>query len=315
MGTHELFSRDDALPIYQRSQDDDQHNMTTSQEHLELGQFIPFIYHHNMLADPARMAAFFEAIRFAVPNGAKVVDLGGGTGVLSYFAATQAARVWCIERNPELVQAARRLLSLNPDTDKVEVIQADAFDYLPPEPVDVVICEMLHVGMLREKQVPVLASFKQRYLEKFGAPLPLFLPEAFIQAVQPVQQSFDFNGYYAPVPSLQDPSALHPRTTELAEPVVFQIASYGETLPADCAWQGKITLLDGGHLNALRFITKNILTIVETDQRCIDWFSQYLILPLSDPLEVSAGQQISVSFAYTLGDPISTLKPVVTLTD
>ncbi|MCX7193205.1 MAG: methyltransferase domain-containing protein [Proteobacteria bacterium] len=288
---------------------------TTSQEHLELGQFIPFIYHHNMLADPARMEAFREAIAIAVPAGSNVLDLGGGTGVLSFFAAQRASRVWCVERNPELVQAAGRLLSINPGAERVEVIQADAFDYLPPEPVDVVICEMLHVGMLREKQVPVLASFKRRYLEKFGAPLPLFLPEAFLQAVQPVQQSFDFNGYYAPIPSLQDPSARHQHTRELAKPALFQVASYGESLPMDCAWQGEITITESGSLNALRFITKNVLTIVETEQRSIDWFSQYLIMPLSDPLEVTANQQVSVSFAYTLGDPIARLKPIVTLID
>ncbi len=287
--------------------------MHTSQEHLELGQFIPFIYHHNMLADPARMSAFFEAIKIAVPTGAKVLDLGGGTGVLSFFAAQRAARVWCVERNPELVRAARRLIAINPRSERIEVIQADAFDYLPPEPVDVVICEMLHVGMLREKQVPVLVSFKRRYLEKFGAPLPLFLPEAFIQAVQPVQQSFNFNGYYAPIPSLQDPSALHPRTTELAAPALFQMASYGEQLPVECVWQGEITLAQGGSLNALRFITKNVLTIVEKEQRSVDWFSQYLILPLEEPLVVAAGQRVSVDFSYTLGDPIATLNPVVAL--
>lgn len=287
--------------------------MHTSQQHLELGQFIPFIYHHNMLADPARMSAFFEAINVAVPPGSKVLDLGGGTGVLSFFAAQRAARVWCVERNPELVRAARRLIAINPRSERIEVIQADAFDYLPSEPVDVVICEMLHVGMLREKQVPVLASFKRRYLEKFGAPLPLFLPEAFIQAVQPVQQSFDFNGYYAPIPSLQDPSALHRRTIELAAPALFQLASYGEPLPVECVWQGEITLAQGGSLNALRFITKNVLTIVEKEQRSVDWFSQYLILPLEEPLVVAAGQRVSVDFSYTLGDPIATLNPVVAL--
>ena len=69
---------------------------------------------------------------------------------------------------PLLVQAARHILAMNPGGERVEVVHADAFDYLPPEPVDVVICEMLHVGMLREKQIPVIDSFKQRYLEKFG---------------------------------------------------------------------------------------------------------------------------------------------------
>lgn len=286
--------------------------MNIPHEHLELGQFIPFIYHHNMLADPVRMGAFQEAINLAVPIGSRVLDLGGGTGVLSFFAAQRAAKVWCVERNPELVQAARRLLALNPGVDRVEVIMADAFDYMPPEPVDVVICEMLHVGMLREKQVPVLTAFKQRYLAQFGAPLPRFIPEAFIQAVQPIQQSFGFNGYYAPIPSLQDPSTIHPRTLELAPPSIFQQAHYDHSLPTHCDWQGEITLEKSGSLNALRFITKNILTIVEEEQRSIDWFSQYLILPLTEPLMVNAAQKLAIHFSYTLGDPISTLQPTVT---
>jgi hypothetical protein len=30
---------------------------------------------------------------------------------------------------------------------------------------------MIHVGMLREKQVEVIEAFKQRYLARFGGPL------------------------------------------------------------------------------------------------------------------------------------------------
>ncbi len=281
------------------------------QDQLELGQFIPFIYHHNMLADPVRMGAFRSAIQSAVPQGSRVLDLGGGTGVLSFFAAQQAERVWCVERNPELVEAARHLLAMNPGAERIEVIHADAFDYLPPEPVDVVICEMLHVGMLREKQVPVLVSFKRRYLEKFGAPLPRFIPEAFIQALQPVCQSFDFDGYHAPIPSLQDPSVKHVRTSELGEPVVFQTSCYDAHLPLLCAWKGELTLDSDGQLNALRFITKNLLAVIVEEQRSIDWFSQYLIVPLARPLHLAAGDRITVDFSYRMGDPISALKPCV----
>lgn len=281
------------------------------QEHLELGQFIPYVYHYHMLTDQARMDAFRDALAIAVPPGSRVLELGGGTAVLSFFAAQRAAKVWCVEKSPEMAQEARRILSLNPGGKRVEIIEADAFDYLPPEPVDVVICEMLHVGMLREKQIPVIESFKRRYLEKFGKPLPRFVPEAFIQAVQPVQQSFDFDGYYAPTPFFQDPAAEQPRTVELAAPAIYQLACYGESLPADCSWQGEITLEQSGRLNALRFITKNVIAIDEAAQRTVDWFSQYLIVPLAEPLEVAADQQVAVSFAYRPGDRIAALKPSV----
>lgn len=286
--------------------------MNAPQEHLELGQFIPPIYHYNMLTDQPRMDAFRDAIALAVPVGAKVLELGGGTGVLSFFAAQKASKVWCVEKNPEMVREARRILAMNPGSEVVEVVEGDAFEYLPPERVDVVICEMLHVGMLREKQIPVMKSFKQRYLEKFGAPLPRFVPEAFIQAIQPLQQSFDFDGYHAPTLLFQHPNETQPRSTELGQPVIYQMACYDDLLPDDCGWQGEIAIDMDGQLNALRVITKNLIAIDESTRRTIDWFSQYLVVPLKAPIDVAAGQRLNVAFDYLPGDPISALRPSVT---
>jgi len=273
----------------------------------ELGQFIPLHYHYNMLNDRERMLGFKAAVDCAVRPGAKVLELGGGTGVLSFFAAQKASKVWCVECNPELAATARAILAMNANGDKVEIIEADAFAYLPPEPVDVVICEMIHVAMLREKQIPVIASFKERYLEKFGGPLPIFIPEALIHAVQPVQQSFDFDGYYAPAILFQDPTTVHAKTLELAQPTAYQLLSYQDALPMTCAWDGQVAADQAGTLNALRFITKNILAIVADEQRAIDWFSQYLIVPLASPLAVEAGEQIQISFSYAAGASFAAL--------
>ncbi len=285
--------------------------MPLSCDERELGQFIPLHYHYNMLNDRARMAGFQAALARLVRPGARVLDLGGGTGVLSFFAAQRAARVWCVERNPQLVREARRLLALNPGGEKVEVVEADALAYLPPEPVELVICEMLHVGLLREKQVPVLASFKARYLGRFGGPLPTFVPEATLQAVQPVQQGFDFHGYYAPTVLFQDPTVPQPATRELGGPVIFQRILYEEPLPAQCAWDGLLTVRVTGTLNALRFVTKNILAILVEEGRTVDWFNQYLIVPLPEPLPVQPGDRVGVRFAYRPGDPLDALRPQV----
>ncbi len=281
--------------------------MTENNDKRELGQFIPLHYHYNMLNDTARMQGFKAALDLAVQPGAKVLELGGGTGVLSFFAAQKAAKVWCVEHNPELAATAREILKLNPNGDKVEIVEADAFAYLPPEPVDVVICEMIHVAMLREKQLPVMESFKRRYLEKFGGPLPIFVPEAFIQAVQPVQQSFDFEGYYAPTILFQDPTVIQDKTLELAPSAVYQMSSYQDPLPHTCSWNGTLKIDCDGIVNALRFVTKNILTISLAEQRAIDWFSQYLIVPLAEPLIVETGEEIAVEFAYPAGAPLSAL--------
>jgi len=281
--------------------------MTSKNDPVELGQFIPLHYHYNMLSDKARMQGFKNALDYVVHPGTKVLELGGGTGVLSFFAAQKAAKVWCVERNPELAATAREILAKNLNGNKVEVVDGDAFEYLPPEPVDVVICEMIHVAMLREKQLSVITSFKERYLEKFGGPLPAFVPEALIQAVQPVTQSFDFEGYYAPTILFQDPTCRQEKTLELAQPTVYQLLSYQEKLPRSCAWSGQLTLDQGGTLNALRFITKNVLAVVAEEQGTIDWFSQYLVVPIAEPLAVKAGEQIQIDFSYDAGASFAAL--------
>ena len=274
---------------------------------LELGQFIPLHYHYNMLNDNNRMKGFKEAIDIVVKPGAKVLELGGGTGVQSFFAAQKAQKVYCVERNPELVKAARSFLAKNMNGDKVEVIQADALHYLPPEPVDVVICEMLHTGLLREKQMPVIDSFKNRYLEKFGGPLPVFVPEASIQAIQPIQQDFYFEDFYAPAILFQDPCSIQERSQSLGNPEVFQILSYADPFSQTCQWDGEIVIAENGQLNALRLITKNVLAIDYAVGSTTDWHTQYIIVPLSTPISVAAGDCIAVRFSYQGGASLNAL--------
>jgi protein arginine N-methyltransferase 1 len=273
-----------------------------------LGQFIPVQYHHNMLMDDNRMGNFKAAIDYVVKPGAKVLELGGGTGVLSWFAAARAEKVWCVEFNPQMVSEARRLLGGNPNGDKVEVVHADAFEYLPPQPVDVVICEMIHVGMLREKQVEVIEAFKTRYRERFGATLPVFVPDAVIMAVQPVQQHYTFHGFNAPIVQFQEGTTGWTRSVELAEPEVYSTIDFERSNGMDVAWNGTFRIAMPGTLNALRFITKNVLAVVRETASTIDWLNHYMTVPLAGASAVAAGDLVDVSFAYRCGGSIESLQ-------
>ena len=278
----------------------------------ELGQFIPLHYHYAMLYDKARMSGFRAAINQVVKPGATVLELGSGTGVLSFFAAEKARKVYSVELNLDLVDESRRLLRLNRREDKVEVIHADAFEYIPPEPIDVVICEMLHVGLLREKQLAVIDAFKSRYQNCFKGPLPIFLPQAVIQAVQPVQHDFQFEEFYAPIVMFQHPYIIDPRTTELGNPVIYHQLQYEQRFGLTCEWSGTVPITAEGTLNALRIATKNILAITPEEQSGIYWHNQYLILPLEQKLPVLPGQNMAISLDYPAGAPLSALRPVVT---
>jgi protein arginine N-methyltransferase 1 len=280
-------------------------------ESCYLGQFIPVHYHHNMLMDQNRMHGFKSAINYAVKPGAKVLELGGGTGVLSWFAAARAEKVYCVEFNPDMVKEARKMLAMNPNGHKVEVVHADAFEYLPPEPVDVVICEMIHVAMVREKQVEVMESFKRRYLARFGGPLPLFLPEAVIMAVQPLQQDYDFEGFYAPIVQFQETTVIRPGTIELAPPAVYSVLDFSQPTDTQIGWEGQFLVEKPGTLNAMRFITKNILAVVSEESTTIDWLNHYMTLPLENPVQVRAGDVLQVGFQYRAGGSIPSLQAAI----
>jgi protein arginine N-methyltransferase 1 len=279
----------------------------TEIESSYLGQFIPVHYHHNMLMDENRMANFKAAIDYAVFPGAKVLELGGGTGVLSWFAAAHASKVWCVEFNPDMVREARRLLTNNRNGERVEVVHADAFEYLPPEPVDVVICEMIHVGMLREKQVQVIEAFKRRYKARFGGPLPRFIPEAVLMAVQPLQQHYGFHGFHAPIVQFQEHGD-SPRTIELAEPSIYSTLDFAYPTGLDIRWEGEFRIARDGTVNALRFVTRNILAVVQHPPGTIDWLNHYMALPLAEPLRVLANDVLRVGFAYRAGGSIPSLQ-------
>lgn len=279
------------------------------EEHL-LGQFIPLHYHFNMLRDQQRMAPFREAINLTVPDGGVVVELGGGTGVLSWFAAQKARHVYCVERNPALARAAQSFLANNSNGDRVSVILADAMSYLPPEPVDVVICEMLHVGMLREKQLQVLHSFKERYRQRFGPELPRFIPDTSVLAIQPIQQDFCFFGYTANVPMFEPPGP-HMKDSWLADPFFYCTIDYGTEIPLAFQVSTEMTIQSDGLLNAVSLLTNNFLAFDLKEKCAVTWLMNQLILPIQMPFAVRAGDTISIAFEYQAGGAIESVQQSV----
>jgi type I protein arginine methyltransferase len=260
-----------------------------------------------MLQDEDRVGAFFEAISLLVKPGMNVVELGGGTGILSSFAARCGAHVTCVERNPELVNCARKFIRGNGLEDHIDVVQSDACDFVPDAKVDVVICEMLHVGLLREKQAQVITAFKQNYVRAHGPSLPVFIPEATILMAQPVQQCFDFAGYHAPVPMFQAPLLIQPRTLELAALDVYSSIAYNETIPLRFEVSQCHVMRHSGALNAIRFVTQNVLGIHMDQQRAIVWPNQCLVLPLEKSIDVQEGDRLDVAFGYEAGASIDSV--------
>ena len=167
---------------------------------------------------------------------------------------------------------------------------------------------LIHVAMLREKQVEVIEAFKQRYQQRFGDKLPAFIPTAVIMAVQPLQQDYNFSGFYAPIIQFQRAHIEQPGVIELAAPQVYSVLDFTQPTSQEISWQGSFKIETDGTVNALRFITKNILAIDPAQSSTIDWLIDYLVLPLQQPVKVKANDKLQVSFHHHTGGSIRSLE-------
>jgi protein arginine N-methyltransferase 1 len=104
---------------------------------------------------------------------------------------------------------------------------------------------------------------------------------------------------------------VYPGTVELAAPLVYSILDFAQPVNAQIGWQGRFVVEKNGTLNAMRFVTKNILAVVPERSTTIDWLNHYMTLPLANPVVVQAGDVLQVSFQYRAGGSIPSLQAAI----
>jgi len=133
----------------------------------------PLDLHHSMCFDSRRVELFDEALRAVVRPGDTVIDVGSGTGILSFLAwRAGAGRVIGIEKS-ELVETAREACAKHYPDAPVEFLRLDVLrEALPDVKADVLVCELIGNLGLEEDIVPVLARLRSRLLREGGALIP-----------------------------------------------------------------------------------------------------------------------------------------------
>jgi len=157
----------------------------------------------SMLLDRARCDAFREAIRRTVKPGDVVVDLGAGTGLLSFFAAQAGARrVYAIEANA-IADVAAELIEVNGFRERITLIRNNSMKVRLPERCDVLISEILSVFCFDEENaIEFIADARERFLKPGGR----IIPQAADTFVMPFSSEvFGLGGLVAGVPG-EEPS-------------------------------------------------------------------------------------------------------------
>ena len=140
-------------------------------------------FHDLMLGDKLRMEKYRQAIRETVHPGDIVVDLGVGTGILSYWAIEAgASRVYGVEMNEATLARALRHLSAAGFADRFVPIRGISYDVNLPERATVLISEIIGNMADNENIQSILADAKARFLTPDGRCIPEWV-EAWIVPV------------------------------------------------------------------------------------------------------------------------------------
>ena len=134
----------------------------------------------NMLQDSIRTLAYQHSIlsNASYFKDKVVLDVGCGSGILSFFAVQAgAAHVYAVEASEEMARVARMISEANGYADRMTVIAGKMEKVtLPVESVDIIISEPIGVLLLHERMWESVIWARRMYMD--GKRMPTLLPSS-----------------------------------------------------------------------------------------------------------------------------------------
>jgi len=134
-------------------------------------------WHLPMMNDEVRNTAYYNAIKLAVDDGAFVLDIGTGSGLLSLMAAANGAgKVITCETSKVIADAAKKIIESNGYGEKISVVNKMSTDLVVGEDLlqraDLIISEVLSAELVGEGVRTTLFDANKRLLKKNGTMIP-----------------------------------------------------------------------------------------------------------------------------------------------
>ncbi|MEP7305053.1 MAG: 50S ribosomal protein L11 methyltransferase [Acidobacteriota bacterium] len=270
-----------------------------------------FHFHSNLLLDRARTETLHRAIADAVRPGDVVLDLGSGTGILSFFACEAGARrVYAVESG-DVAELSKLLCVANGLQDRIVVLNHSSYNVVLPEKVDAIITDTFHTFGLQDGLLGSIIDARRRLLKTDGTIVPRSI-ELFVALVElpdvyrrfdvwtAAQYGFDFspgrefatnNLYSIPVEAdvfqkawLGPPGSLiHIRLSDV------ETSNVGGQATLTTTRSGVMHGLGGWF--AAELGDGNVLSN-SPDIRTVSW--KYAFFPLDRPMMLGVGESISV---------------------
>jgi predicted RNA methylase len=144
-----------------------------------ISAIVPF-WHIRMLNDTARNDAFESAIRAAIAKegqGARILDIGTGSGLLSMMAARAGAqRIIACEKVPIIAEMAERIIKLNGFENQIRVVNKTSGELAVKDdldgPIDILISEIISSDLLAENVLDTFEDAHARLLRQGATIIP-----------------------------------------------------------------------------------------------------------------------------------------------
>ncbi|RME97879.1 MAG: hypothetical protein D6772_09805 [Bacteroidetes bacterium] len=166
------------------------HSQTFDAQHYGF----PPLYYEIMESDQARVGAFRRAFAAYDFRDKVVCEAGVGRLALTQFYLPYVKRAYLIESNPHLRDHIVQYLAERGWSDKVVLLFQDAHTVELPEPVDVLIAEMMSIFCINEHQVPIF-----QHLRRFLRPGGQLFPERIINTIQVARADFEAGYAHYPI--------------------------------------------------------------------------------------------------------------------
>jgi predicted nicotinamide N-methyase len=134
-------------------------------------------WHFVIVRDAVRNAAYDAALRRAIRQGSRVLEISAGTGLLAMMAARAgAAEVITCEMTPAIAEAAMDIVARNGFADRVRVIakHSDKLDVKADlgGPVDILVSEIVSNNLLGQDVLPTHERAVRELLKADGRVIP-----------------------------------------------------------------------------------------------------------------------------------------------
>lgn len=262
-------------------------------------------YHRQLLADEERTLAYREAIAKTVKPGDVVVDIGTGSGILSFFAAEAGAkRVYAIEQG-EMAGVAAFLVRHNDKGGVIHVLNAESTKIDLPEQADVLVTETMGALGLDENIIGYTLDARARMLRDGAAIVPRRIAVSFV----PLELAHEYETQVAwwskprygldlaPLRVFASNSLAFVRLPDeayAATPAVVLDVDLATVTAAEVTGSATFTASRDATIHGFgAWFTADLAQTISFDSRNTVHWTQVL-LPLETPIDVAKGERIDL---------------------